>query len=74
MSGWGSGSRPRSHSKIHLEETVDAESVQASYNAGALKLELAKKPEAQPKQIKIKNQGSGFRDQIHAWEGDQTPS
>jgi len=27
--------------------------VRASYNAGVLKLELAKKPEAQPKQIKI---------------------
>jgi HSP20 family protein len=32
---------------------VDTENVQASYNAGVLKLELAKKPEAQPKQIKI---------------------
>jgi HSP20 family protein len=36
-----------------LPSTVDTESVQASYNAGVLKLELAKKPEAQPKQIKI---------------------
>src|SRR5580658_3949882 len=36
-----------------LPTTVDTESVQASYNAGVLKLELAKKPEAQPKQIKI---------------------
>ncbi len=36
-----------------LPSTVDAENVQASYNAGVLKLELAKKPEAQPKQIKI---------------------
>jgi len=27
--------------------------VGASYNAGVLKLELKKKPEAQPKQIKI---------------------
>ena len=32
---------------------MDTENVQASYNAGVLKLELAKKPEAQPKQIKI---------------------
>ncbi|MGA2539157.1 MAG: Hsp20/alpha crystallin family protein [Terracidiphilus sp.] len=40
-----------------LPSTVDTESVQASYNAGVLKLELAKKPEAQPKQIKI-NVGS----------------
>jgi len=36
-----------------LLSTVDTEHVQASYNAGVLKLELAKKPEAQPKQIKI---------------------
>jgi HSP20 family protein len=40
-----------------LPTTVDTESVQASYNAGVLKLELAKKPEAQPKQVKI-NVGS----------------
>jgi HSP20 family protein len=36
-----------------LPSTVDAQNVNASYNAGVLKLELAKKPEAQPKQIKI---------------------
>ena len=36
-----------------LPTTVDTESVQANYDAGVLKLELAKKPEAQPKQIKI---------------------
>jgi HSP20 family protein len=36
-----------------LPSTVDAEHVQASYNNGVLKLELAKKAEAQPKQIKI---------------------
>jgi HSP20 family protein len=36
-----------------LPSTVDTESVQASYNAGVLKLELAKKAEAQPKQIRI---------------------
>jgi len=45
-----------------LPSTVDTEHVGASYNAGVLKLELAKKPEAQPKQIKIgvgaQNQGS----------------
>ncbi|MGA2889269.1 MAG: Hsp20/alpha crystallin family protein [Terracidiphilus sp.] len=37
-----------------LPSTVDTESVAASYNAGVLKLELKKKPEAQPKQIEIK--------------------
>ena len=36
-----------------LPSTVDTEHVQANYNAGVLKLELTKKPEAQPKQIKI---------------------
>jgi len=36
-----------------LPSTVNAENVAASYNAGVLKLELAKKPEAQPRQIKI---------------------
>jgi HSP20 family protein len=36
-----------------LPSTVDAQNVSASYNAGVLRLELAKKPEAQPKQIKI---------------------
>ncbi len=36
-----------------LPSTVDTESVNASYNAGVLKLELTKKPEAQPKQIKV---------------------
>ena len=36
-----------------LPTTVDTENVGASYNAGVLKLELKKKPEAQPKQIKV---------------------
>ncbi|HUX28785.1 MAG TPA: Hsp20/alpha crystallin family protein [Terracidiphilus sp.] len=36
-----------------LPTTVDWDHVKATYNAGVLKLELAKKPEAQPKQIKV---------------------
>jgi len=36
-----------------LPTTVDTENVTASYNAGVLKVELKKKPEAQPKQIKV---------------------
>jgi len=36
-----------------LPTTVDAESIDAKYDAGVLKLELKKKPEAQPKQIKV---------------------
>ncbi len=41
-----------------LPSTVDPENVAASYNAGVLKLELTKKPEAQPKQIKINVAGT----------------
>jgi len=36
-----------------LPSTVDTENVAASYTAGVLKLELKKKAEAQPKQIKV---------------------
>lgn len=36
-----------------LPSTVNTENVQANYNAGVLKLELKKKAEAQPKQIKV---------------------
>jgi HSP20 family protein len=36
-----------------LPTIVDTENVDAKYNAGVLKLELKKKPEAQPKQIKV---------------------
>jgi HSP20 family protein len=39
-----------------LPSTLDTENVQANYSNGVLKLELKKKAEAQPKQIKI---GSG---------------
>ena len=40
-----------------LPNTVDAEKVQASYEKGILKIQLAKKAEAKPKQIKV-NLGS----------------
>ncbi len=36
-----------------LPSTVDAENIKAEYRNGVLKLDLAKKPEAQPKQIKV---------------------
>ena len=36
-----------------LPATVETENIKASYNAGVLKLELKKPPEAQPKQIKV---------------------
>jgi HSP20 family protein len=41
------------HRAFTLPTTVDTENVQAHYNAGVLKLELKKKAEAQPKQIKV---------------------
>jgi HSP20 family protein len=37
-----------------LPPTVDAANIEASYNAGVLKLALKKKPEAQPRQIEVK--------------------
>src|SRR5213592_4576209 len=36
-----------------LPTTVDAENIQANYDKGILKIELAKKAEAKPKQIKV---------------------
>jgi HSP20 family protein len=36
-----------------LPSTVDTENVDAKYEAGVLKIELKKKPEAQPRQIKV---------------------
>ncbi len=36
-----------------LPSTVDTENIAANYSAGILKLELKKKAEAQPKQIKV---------------------
>jgi HSP20 family protein len=36
-----------------LPPTVDAENIDAKYENGILRLELKKKPEAQPKQIKV---------------------
>ncbi len=41
-----------------LPNTVDADKVQADYENGVLKIKLAKKAEAKPKQIKV-NVGSG---------------
>jgi HSP20 family protein len=41
-----------------LPNTVDTDSIQAAYEKGILKVQLAKKAEAKPKQIKV-NVGSG---------------
>ena len=40
-----------------LPQTVDSEKVEANYDKGVLKVQLAKKQEAKPKQIKV-NVGS----------------
>ena len=40
-----------------LPSTVDTQNIGANYTAGVLKLELKKKPEAQPKQVKINVSG-----------------
>jgi len=46
-----------------LPSTVDTEHINAKYNAGILTLELSKKPEAQPKQIKVNVTGENKADQ-----------
>jgi HSP20 family protein len=50
-----------------LPSTVDSEHIGASYNAGVLRLELMKKPEAQPKQIKV-NVGGQQKIETHKEE------
>jgi HSP20 family protein len=40
-----------------LPSTVDAEHINAAYNNGVLRIELSKKPEARPKQIKVNVSG-----------------
>jgi HSP20 family protein len=49
-----------------LPTTVNTEDIHASYTAGVLKLELSKKPEAQPKQIKINVSGVEDRELVGA--------
>jgi len=51
-----------------LPNTVDPDSVTADYDKGVLKLKLAKKAEAKPKQIKI-NIGQGQQKTIDAGKG-----
>src|SRR5215813_4347564 len=48
-----------------LTHTVDTENVSANYDKGVLKIQLAKKAEAKPKQIKV-NVGSGSEKTIEA--------
>ena len=44
-----------------LPTTVDAENIQANYDKGILKIELAKKAEAKPKQIKVNIGSTGSK-------------
>jgi len=46
-----------------LPSTVDSEHISASYTNGVLKLELSKKPEAQPKQIRVNVGGQAKMEQ-----------
>jgi HSP20 family protein len=46
-----------------LPQTVNTEQVQASYDAGILRIELAKRAEARPKQIKV-SVGAGSQQSI----------
>src|SRR5215470_842819 len=56
-----------------LPNTVDQESVQANYDKGVLKIELAKKAEAKPKQIKV-NVGSANQGSEKTLEGKRARS
>jgi HSP20 family protein len=49
-----------------LPSTVNTEDIHASYTAGVLKLELSKKAEAQPRQIKINVNGAEDRELVGA--------
>jgi HSP20 family protein len=49
-----------------LPATVDAENVKADYDAGVLRLELAKKAEAKPRQIKVGVSGTQAPKQVEA--------
>jgi HSP20 family protein len=54
-----------------LPNTVDAENVQASYDAGVLKLEFPKRAEAKPRQIKV---SVGGQKQVEAGKSAQGSS
>jgi HSP20 family protein len=56
-----------------LPNTVEQESVQADYEKGVLKIKLAKKAEAKPKQIKV-NVGSQKQDSQKTLEGKEPKS
>jgi HSP20 family protein len=56
-----------------LPDSVDQESVQADYDKGVLKIKLAKKAEAKPKQIKV-NVGSAKQGGEKTLEGKEPKS
>lgn len=53
-----------------LPQTVDSNSVKADYNNGVLKIQLAKRAEAKPKQVKV-NVGAGTSKTIEAGKGSK---
>ena|SRR5947209_17602675 len=56
-----------------LPNTLDTENVQANYEHGVLKIELAKRAEAKPKQIKV-NIGGGSKSLGKTVEGNKAES
>ncbi len=55
-----------------LPQTVNTEQVQASYDAGILRIELAKRAEARPKQIKVSvGAGNGSQQSFPATSAPQ---
>jgi len=56
-----------------LPNTLDTENVQANYEHGVLKIELAKRAEAKPKQIKV-NIGGGSKSLGKTMEGAKAES
>ena len=56
-----------------LPTTVDTENIQANYDAGVLRVELAKRAEAKPKQIKVSVGGGEKKDVAKQVEGTTQP-
>jgi HSP20 family protein len=56
-----------------LPNTVDTENIQANYDAGVLKVELTKRAEAKPKQIKVSVGGGEKKDVAKQVEGTTKP-
>lgn len=60
------------HRSFTLPPTVNTEDVQASYDAGILRIELTKRPEAKSRQIKVQLGKPSISPEVHA--GPAAPS